>query len=259
MKRVICAGVIVAFVAAAPVVAEEGEAGWSYELIVGVEREAAYTGSDVYASEAGGSFEATYTTQNGTEWSLGTAGLGVLMRFPQDVALEVTLEYEPGRDNADDPILAGFPKMKNTWELQGVLTKEFGPYSIGVGLQTDVLNNGKGTVGFIGVGYETRFSERLAFSLGADVSFADAKHMMTEVGISSATSAATGLAAYNAPGGYKGTTIEAGLAYAMTQRSTLYLEASVERYGSNMANSPLIKTHGSRTNTSVGLGVGFAF
>lgn len=54
-------------------------------------------------------------------------------------------------------------------------------------------------------------------------------------------SGATVLAAYTTPGGYKGATINLGLAYAMTERSTLYLEVSVERYGSKMANSPLIK------------------
>ncbi|MEM9585355.1 MAG: MipA/OmpV family protein [Pseudomonadota bacterium] len=239
--------------------AEEKEVGWSYEIIAGVEREAAYTGSNVYTSEFGGSFEATYTTPNGTEWSLGTQGLGVLFSLPQNFEAELTLEYEPGRDNADDPILAGFPEMENTWELQGVLSREFGPYSIGVGLQTDILNKGKGTVGFVGVGYETQLSDRLGFSIGADVSWANAEHMTTEVGISPATAAATGLPAYKATGGYKGATIDVGLAYAITDRSTFFVEASVERYGSKMANSPLIKTHGSRTNTSIGMGLGFAF
>ncbi|MEP3348077.1 MAG: MipA/OmpV family protein [Litoreibacter sp.] len=259
MNRTILITTVVVVINPQLSVAEEAEVGWSYQIVVGVEREAAYTGSDVYVTEAGGLAKATYTAQNGTEWSVGLDGLGVMFRLPKDYEVELTLEYEEGRDNSDDPILSGFPEVQNTVELQGVLTKEFGAYSVGVGVQTDILNRGKGAVAFVGVGYETQLTDRLGLSLGADVSFANSEHMMTEVGVSRATATATGVAAYTPSGGYKGATIEVGLAYALTERSTVYLQASVERYGSNMSDSPLIQTHGSRTNTDVGLGIGFAF
>lgn len=251
---VICLGLC-----AGSATAQDRDFGWSFEGLVGYERSPAYTGSDVYLNEAQLGFQAIYTARNGVAYSVGTGGLGVHLSFGNDLGLDVTLEYEPGRESADDPILAGLPDIRNTWELQGVLTAELGAFELGVGLQTDILNRGKGTVGFVGISYETELTRRLSFHSSLDVSFADSEHMTTEVGITPAVAALTGLSAYSAPGGYKGATLELGLDYAISDVSYLYSSVTIERYGSNMSDSPLIRDHGDATNTEFEIGIGFSF
>ncbi len=239
--------------------AQDSTPGWSYQAQIGVERAPVYTGSDVYVSEIDVGFDAIYTNRLGTQWLLGTSGIGVRHYLPYDLALQANLEYEFGRDNDEDPILAGFAEVEDTIELQVQLVKDLGDFYVGAGFQHDIRNRGKGTVGFVGVGYERALTSRLSLLLSADVSFANAEHINTEVGITSADSAATGLAPYKASGGYKGASFEVGLEYALTDRATVFTSVGVERYGSNMSDSPLIRDQGSETTTELELGMAFAF
>ncbi|AHD10133.1 MipA/OmpV family protein [Phaeobacter gallaeciensis] len=232
---------------------------WEFDIEIGVDREPSYVGSDEYTTEADFGIQATYTAPNETQWYVSTGGLGVLVPMARDYELTLELEYEPGRSNSDDPILAGFPKMENTWEFQTILTRQFGDFTVGAGLQQDILGNGKGLVGFIGAGYSRQLTERLRVKTALDISFANAEHMNTEVGISTATSQATGLAAYKPSGGYKGTSLSLGFDYAVSRKTALYADFSVERYGSEIADSPLVSTHGSKVTTELAAGVRFNF
>jgi len=255
----IVAALFVATTFAASMPASGQDKPWKFEIEIGAEREPTYVGSKKYNTEADFGLKATYTAPNETQWFVSTGGLGVLVPISRDYELSFELEYEPGRSNSDDPILMGFPKMKDTWELQAILTRQFGDISVGGGLQQDILGNGKGLVGFFGAGYSRQLTERLRFRSLLDASFANAKHMNTEVGVSAATSTATGLAAYKASGGYKGTSLSLGLDYEVSKRATLFADFSVEGYGSNIANSPLVRLHGDKVTTEMGAGVRFAF
>ncbi len=240
--------------------AEEAvEPGWSYQATLGLERAPAYTGSDVYVSEADVGLNAIYTNRRGTQWMLGTGGVGVRQGLGRGVTVQAGLEYEFGRDNDDDPILSGFEVVEDTVELQIELVKEFGDFYVGSGIQHDIRNRGKGTVGFLGLGYETALTSRLTFEVAGDISFANADHINTEVGISAAASAASGLSAYEASGGYKGVSLEVGLEYALTQSTALFGSLGVERYGANMSDSPLIRDEGRATSSEIELGVAFTF
>lgn len=232
---------------------------WSFEVEAGMSREPAYVGSDTYITEPDGNIEATYTAANGVQYIIGLGGLGTRFRIAPRTTVELTLEYEPGRENDDDPILAGFPEMEDTWEAQAVVMQDLGAVSLGFGLQTDLLNRGKGTVGFVGMRYDRALTQKLTLNAGFDLSFANAEHMNTEVGISPTVAAATGLAAYDAPGGYKGATLSVGLDYNFSDRVGIYSDVSFERYGSAIADSPLVRTHGSSNTTEFELGVRFSF
>ncbi len=257
MKKHIITAAAVSLVWGLPAVAKDKP--WEFEIQIGAEREAAYVGSDVYTTGADVGLKATYTAPNDIEWSISTGGLGVGIPLANDYGLQFTLEYEPGRENADDPILAGFPTVENTWEFQAVLVRQIGDFQVGAGIQKDIQNRGKGLVGFVGAAYERDVSNRVTLRAALDVSFADSTHMNTEVGVSAATSAATGVGAYTASGGYKGTTLELGVDYALTQRASLFAEVAVETYGSAVADSPLVRDHGSRTNTGANVGISFRF
>jgi len=238
---------------------EKDVSPWSIELQLGYEIEPAYTGSDVYVTEPGFNFEVTYSTDAGHEFFVGLGEIGARWELGDDRLLETLLEYEPGRDNEDDSALDGFPEMPDTVEFQVGYEQEIGPFTAEAIVQYDIQNRGKGTVGFIGLGYRNQINSRLGWQLQSDMSFADAEHMAIEVGISENTAQQTGYAAYSPESGYKGVTVAMGLEYAITQQLSLRSEIAVEHYGAIMADSPLIKDEGTPTNYEAIVGFQYEF
>jgi len=232
---------------------------WSFDVGLGLEYESAYVGSDEYSTEAEFQLQATYTANNGSEWFVGTDGVGVRFEPLEDTKVILSFEYEFGRDNDDDPILAGFAEVEDTWEFQAIVVHDLGPFRVGAGLQQDILGRGKGLVGFVGAGYEYDVTDRLTFNSQIDFSFANSEHMNTEVGITAAASAASGLSTYDASGGYKGASIDVGFDYALTPSTTLTANLGVETYGSAISDSPLVRDEGSSTTQEASIGIRYSF
>jgi len=232
---------------------------WSLEFEMGIENEPAYTGSDVYLTEPSLNVELAYEGRGGHTYFVSLGELGIDWALGEQRSLSTLLEYEFGRDNADDSALTEFPVFKNTVEVQAVYRQQFGNTGLGIGIQYDVLDRGKGLVGFIGVDYRRMVNPRFALQAQIDLSFADAEHMQTEVGISPGTAESTGLNAYEAASGYKGASVGLGLQYAVTNRWMLKAQIALEHYGSIMADSPLIRDEGSATNVETGIGVSYEF
>jgi outer membrane scaffolding protein for murein synthesis (MipA/OmpV family) len=245
--------------ATAPSILQGEELGWSYSVGIGAESEPGYVGSDTYNTELSYEAEARYTASERLQWIVSLGGVGVQFEPIEDTAVALSIEYEPGRENANDPILADFAEMDDTWEVQAILYRDIGPLDVGVGLQQDLLGTGKGLVGFVGAEFDVDVSDRLEFSTGLVASFANARHMNTEVGISPAESAASGLDAYDAPGGYKSLTLNLGIDYAVTDFATLYAEAAIEHYGASISNSPMVAEEGTATTRELGVGLRFNF
>ena len=238
---------------------EHVEAGWSYELQVGVEVEPVYTGSDVYTPEPELNFEASYQSRSGHRYFFSLGEIGADWAIGANTQLRTNLEYEFGRDNADDPVLAGFPEVEDTVEVQALLFWRVGQIVLGSGIQIDVLDRGKGLVGFVGAGYQKLLTPKLSLQTEVDLSFADAEHLFTEVGIGEATAAATGYSVYKPKSGYKGLSTQLGLDYALSPEWSLQGAVTFEFYGSNMSDSPLIAEEGSETTYEASIGVVRAF
>ena len=235
------------------------ELGWSYTLSVGAESEPTYVGSDSNVTALSYGAVAQYTASAHLQWILAFGGLGVRYRINDSSAITASLEYEPGRDSDDDTILEPFDAIEDTWEIQAMYLHEVGPIDVGVGFQQDLLGKGKGLVGFLGAQYDHDVTDRLSFNTSLALSFADAEHMNTEVGISNAVSLASGLAPYTTEGGYKSTTLTAGIDYLITDNATVYSAMSIEQYGSKIADSPLVSQVGNDMTTSIEVGLRYSF
>ena len=223
---------------------DNDSAGWSYSVQIGTEVEPAYTGSDVYAAEPDLNIEASYQSMKGHRYYLSLGELGADWAIATNTLLRTNLEYEFGRNNADDPALTGFPEVDDTIEAQSLLFRRVGPFMLGAGLQIDILDRGKGLVGFLGARYQKAFTSTLSLTTGLDLSFANAEHMFTEVGISRTTAETTRNAPYTPESGYKGVSVQLGLAYRFQADWMLKADVAIERYGAEMRNSPLIAEHG---------------
>ena len=232
---------------------------WSLELSVGVENEPVYTGSDTYVSEADINLEVSYTTRASHEYFISLGEVGARWSLGDDRSLSTVLEYEFGRDNSEDNALTNFPTVEDTVELQALFQQQTGPVTFGVGLQYDIRNKGKGTVGFLGVAHQRELSERLGFQIQIDTSFADATHMQTEVGITRETALATSYDAYLPDSGYKGASLSLGLQYAITSKFLLSSKVAVEHYGTIMSDSPLIADAGTRTTYESSIALSYLY
>jgi len=237
----------------------DDDSPWSIELQLGYSIEPAYTGSDVYVTEPGFNFEITYSTYAGHEFFVELGEIGARWAIGDGRQLETLLEYEPGRDNSEDSALNGFPDVPDTVEFQVGYAQELGPFTAEAVVQYDIQKRGKGTVGFIALGYRSPITNHLAFEFQTDLSFADAEHMAIEVGISESTANKTNYEAYSPKSGYKGATVAMGLDYAITQNLSLRSVLSVEHYGAIMADSPLIRDEGIPTNYEALVGFQYEF
>lgn len=256
---VIAASPLLLFCASEVVADDRTDVGWSYEFGVGVELEPVYTGSDVYTSEADVNLEASYQANNGHRYFISLGEIGADWAIRPSLRLRTNLEYEFGRDNADDTALAGFPDVDDTVEAQTILFWQVGQVVVGGGLQVDVLDRGKGLVGFLGAKYQRLLTPKLSLRTEIDLSFADAEHMLTEVGISDATAVVTGYRAYKPSAGFKGVSTALGLDYTLASDWSVLVAGSLEFYGSNMSDSPLIAVSGTDTTYEISLGLSKLF
>ncbi len=233
--------------------------GWYFDAFLGFEREPTYTGSDRYTSEADANFQAFYKSDTGKRYFLSLGEFGGFFELGNGWLLGTLLEYEEGRENSEDPILADFPEVENTWEAQISLVKRWGNISLATVFQPDILSRGKGLVYFVGISHDTTLSNKLRINTSLDISFSDAEHINTEVGISEAVATLSGLNAYEAKSGYKSTTLSLSLGYQFAESWQFISNLEAEFYGSNMADSPLIKQEGSSLNYEIGVGVLYSF
>ncbi|MEM7209176.1 MAG: MipA/OmpV family protein [Pseudomonadota bacterium] len=233
--------------------------GWYFDATVGVQREPTYTGSDRYETEAGVIARAFYKSESGNRYFVSLGEIGAVVEIDPDTIVAAVLEYEETREIDEDPILAEFPEGENTLEGQFTFVRRWGNWRLGGVFQPDLLDRGKGLVYFLGAGYDRALSDRLRFDAGLDLSWGDAEHINTEVGISDDVAQASGLSPYTASGGFKSTTLTLGLGYAFNPQWELVFNGEVEIYASEMADSPLIEDEGDDVNTEFSIGVRYQF
>ncbi len=233
--------------------------GWYYDAFLGLERELAYTGSDQYSSEVGADLRAFYTSQKGHRYFIALGETGAYWQFSDSLILGTILEFESGRENSDDPILREFPTLRDTLQGQFSINQRWDNWGFSVVFQPDILDRGKGPVYFVGLSYDILVFDKLRLSYTMDISFSDAEHINTEVGITPAVAARSGLSTYTADSGYKSTTLSVNAGYRLASQWQLIVNIETEFYGSNMSDSPLISQEGEKFNYELSLGLRYDF
>jgi len=238
----------------------ESQPGWYFDGIVGIEREPSYAGSDDYEVEPDLSARAIYKSQPGHRYFVTLGEFGAVFEFSPDLLAIAFLEYEEGREVAEDDVLTGLDEIEATVEGQFSLGRRFGDFSIAGVLQPDILGRGKGLVTFIAGAYDkTLIPQKLHFNAGIDLSWGDSEYMQTEFGISESAAVNSNLAAYNAGAGFKSATMGLGLEYWLTNKISFIAVSEIEIYGSEAADSPLLDQEGSDTTFEVAIGARYNF
>lgn len=227
------------------------EAGWYFDLGLGVELEPDYAGSKDSSTEPD-LFARAFYVGGGHRFFANLGEVGAFWSLAPDWVLATVLEVEEGRDASDNPALAGLDDIDSTVEGQVTLARRLGDFTLAGILQPDVLGRGKGFVTFLVLTYDRMLTESLRFATVADVSYGDSTYMQTEFGITGPESLASGLAAYDASAGWKSATLELQVEQFFSEHVSLLLGVSAEQYFSDASDSPLIADLGDDLNFEAG-------
>ena len=159
----------------------------------------------------------------------------------------------------DSEVGAPVGKVKTTVEVGG-----FAEYLVSESfrLRADVrkgLGGHDGVVGSIGADYISRDGDRYVFSIGPRVLFSDDRFQRAYFGVDSAASLASGLPAYRPDGGVYAVAAASGLSYQFSPRWGAFGFARYERLIGDAADSPIVRSLGSRNQLSGGIGLSYTF
>ena len=194
-------------------------------------------------------------------------GVGVYLVRTPALTWDVGLSGDIARPESRGDALAGMGRRSAaSFATTGVAYRlGFAMAIAGVGVG---LGNDEGSYGSVGVGTELPLARRWVGGISTGVTFADARNMAFEFGVTSEQSAtrqtlrAAGdprlrgidVSAYAPGAGLKDVRGTASLAYLLTQRSRVQLFAQGTRLSGEAARSPLV-----RARTGVVTGAVFAY
>lgn len=117
----------------------------------------------------------------------------------------------------------------------------------------------KGLVGDVMLDYVARDGDKWLFAVGPRFSLADRKYQEAYFGVNPAASARTGLPVYTPDGGVHSVGAAATTLYQLDRNWGLYGYAKYERLIADAADSPIVRTIGSRNQFSGGVALTFTF
>lgn len=256
MKIISSSALLLAFFAAAPAQAQEGEKVYRVRVGVGGQFKPAYPGADKSDFRPLFDFDLARGIE---EFRIETPDdrFGVRLISAGRFTAGPAASIQGSRKDKD--VGAAVGKVDTTIELGG-----YADY-----LLTDALrlrgelvkgvNGHEGLVGQVGIDHFWRDGDRYALTLGPRLLFSDSRYQRAYFGVSPAAALATGLPAYRPGSGIHAVALAAGAQTQFGPRWGVFGYARGERLVGDAADSPLVRTYGSRNQLSAGIGVSYAF
>ncbi|MGZ8998506.1 MAG: MipA/OmpV family protein [Allosphingosinicella sp.] len=117
----------------------------------------------------------------------------------------------------------------------------------------------KGWVGDVGLDLIGRPSDSTVMSIGPRLRLANRRYQRAYFGVAPPVAAITGLAPHDPSPGVKAVGIVAGLTHQFSNRWGIYAYAGYDRLIGDAADSPIVRTFGSRGQPSAGLALTYTF
>lgn len=234
---------------------------WYFDVVLGVESEPDYAGSDDSELEPSIDVRAIWTDRRGNRYFLRLGELGAVFFPARQWALEVFLEYEESREVDENPALRGATELDDTIEGQLTVYRRFGRSTyVAATLQPDLLGRGKGFVYFVGAGYDwSNDSGRFFLNPRIDVSWGDREHLEAEFGVTEEHALAAGLDVHAPGGGLKSATLGLLSHVTLTRRMDLVGSLEIETYFGDAADSPLLRDEGTDVTLEATIGLLWRF
>lgn len=151
----------------------------------------------------------------------------------------VTGGFEPGRKEDDSDYLRGLGDIDAGGIIGGIVSYEVGPFEAYAKLDK-TIGGSDGLTGTVGAKASYKY-ERFIFSADISGTWADDKHMGSYFGVTSAQSATSGLAQYDAKAGVKRVDVKGSITYMMTENWLVTGAAGAGFLMGDAKDSPIVK------------------
>jgi outer membrane protein len=172
-------------------------------------------------------------------------------------AIGPSLNFEGSRTAKD--VGTTVPKVGFTVEAGGFVQYAF---SENFRFRAEVrkgIGGHKGLIANVGADLVKRKGDDWLFSIGPRMTIADKKYHRAYFSVAPADSLPSGLPAYSAGGGIQAVGITAGYITQFSRRWGLYSYAKYDRLVGDAAESPIVRSYGSRDQFSGGLALTYTF
>jgi outer membrane scaffolding protein for murein synthesis (MipA/OmpV family) len=167
------------------------------------------------------------------------------------------LNFESSRTAKD--VGAAMDKVPFTFEAGAFVEYEFSPK---FRFRTEArkgLGGHDGLIGQAGVDFVARDGDEWLFSVGPRVTVSDGRYHRAYFGVTAPESVRTGLAVYRPGGGIQAVGATAGFLTQLSRRIGIYSYAKYDRLVGDAADSPVVRSFGSRDQFSGGLALTYTF
>jgi outer membrane protein len=172
----------------------------------------------------------------------------------------VVLGYRFDRDASDNIALAGWGDVDGAFEAGLFAEYRFGPVRFEADVRQDLSGAHEGLIAKASLRYAVRLGSAM-LSAGPQVTWADDNYTQTYFGLTPAQAASAVLpyAPYAADGGVKDYGLGAMVMVPLDEQWTVTGLLSVSRLTGDAADSPIVAVHGSETQFTAGVFVGYRF
>lgn len=244
------------FAAATPALAEDDDKGWTVRVGLGGQITPEYPGSDDMRISP---YPVISVRRTGDPIAFGAPGdsPGITLIKTGGLQIGPIANLAPKRKAKD----VGIPieKVKTTFEagafIQFYLSKAIRVRAEG----RRGIGGHKGWIGSTGTDFIIRDKDRYIFSIGPRVRFSSQRYQRAYFGITPATAVASGLPVYDPDGGIHAIGVNAGALYQFNYHWGMTGYARYDRLVHDAADSPLVRTLGSRNQFSAGVALTYTF
>jgi outer membrane scaffolding protein for murein synthesis (MipA/OmpV family) len=210
-------------------------ADWKVTIGAGAIYMPEYEGSDKFDVNPFPIFSAEF----GERVSVDITGVTVDLYEANGFRIGVKGGYEMGRKEDDSDYLRGLGDIDAGGVIGGIVSYEVGPFQAYAKLDK-TIGGSDGLTGTVGAKASYKY-ERFIFSADVSGTWADDKHMESYFGITSAQSASSGLAQYDAGAGVKRVDVKASITYMMTENWLVSGAAGAGFLMGDAKDSPIVK------------------
>lgn len=163
--------------------------------------------------------------------------------------------FEGARKTRDSK---GLPSVGFSVEPGGFVQYGFNAVRFRLELRHGVTGH-KSLIGVASADYIARDEDKWLFAIGPRVSFSGAKYQRAYFGVPAASSAASGLPAFDPDGGIHAVGVNAGYLRQLSPRWGVYGFVRYDRLVGDAARSPFVRRDGSRNQLNGGIALSYTF
>ncbi len=223
--------------------APEPSTTWRFTLGAGAFSVPKYPGSDERKIEGAPLLGARYGRFfiGGIPGSGTPTGLGAFLIDNSQWKLGVGIgaRFSRARTESDDARLHGLGDIDNTPRASLFADYSARWWGVRGGISTDVGGNRQGTLATLDLEAKYRLGDRVSFSAGPGLTWADGKYTQTFFGIDAAQASRSGRPQYSAEGGLNSVRFSVGMGYLITPQWRLDARASLVTLRGDAADSPI--------------------